>query len=107
MISGFLGLVGLMGLVGLDGLLGAVRLVGLVVVVSYIRFNCKRKNGVKMDGKKFQGVRCQMAKDMINLQSTFFLDPFHKSQVLNQNKDTVIDFTNLTLIGCKCIGFLI
>ena len=37
----------------------------------------------------------------------FFFDPFHKSQVLSQNKDTDIDFTNLTLIGCKCIGFLL
>ena len=37
----------------------------------------------------------------------FFFDPFHKSQVLSQNKDTSIDFTNLTLIGCKCIGFLL
>ena len=70
---------GLMGLVGLDGLLGAVRLVGLVVVVSYIRFNCKRKNGVKMDGKKFQGVRCQMAKVMKN---SIFLEPFHKNKPL-------------------------
>ena len=66
MISGFLGLVGLMGLVGLDGLLGAVRLVGLVVVVSYIRFNCKRKNGVKNGWPKVPRL---MAKVMKNNQN--------------------------------------